>query len=123
MAKIVWGILVWSIALAVVGAIVLLLGLYLYGQVEPLRDKPLVALTLRDLGNLAAFVFVAVGGAIMLFRGFGEMAEQVRNDVDSWRRLKRRVECPDCGELAWNDDGEAQCPHCQWRSFNPYAGS
>lgn len=120
MAKLIWGVVVWLFGLAIVGAIVLAIGFYLYAQVEPLRDKPLVQLTLRDLGSLAAFAIVVVGGSVMMFKGFGELAEGISNDLDMWRRLKRRVKCPECSELAWNDDDGAQCPYCQWRSFGPY---
>ncbi len=59
----------------------------------------------------------------MFFKGFGQMIVTAREDLDDWRRLRRRVKCPNCGELAWNDDDGAHCPYCQWDSNDSFGPS
>ncbi len=62
MPRVIGHLIFWLIALVALAVIVLFLGFYLYAQVQPLRDEPLVAITLKDLGHLVFFVAVAVGG-------------------------------------------------------------
>lgn len=114
MTRLIMHLTQWLIALAVLAIILIVLGFYLYPGVQPLRDKPLVAITLRDLSGLVFFGFVVVGGPLMYFRAIGQMIETAREDFDDWRRLRRRITCPRCGELAWNEDSGAHCPYCGW---------
>lgn len=112
MTRLIMHLILWLIALAVFAIILLFIGFYLYAGVQPLRDKPLVAITLGDLGGLVLFGLVAVAGPLMCFRAIGQMIETAREDLDDWRRLRRRIKCPRCSELAWNDDDGVHCPHC-----------
>jgi ribosomal protein L37E len=116
MLRLIGHLLGWLIALAIVTGVGLAAIFYFYPDVVSLRDKPLATITLKEVGSIAVFVLVAVGVPKILFEFVNEMKETFRDDLDSWRQLRRRIKCPRCGELAWNDDDGVRCPFCRWDS-------
>ena len=120
MGRLIGHLILWLITLAAFVLLVLLLGTYLFVRIEPVTDKPLAAVTLKELTLVGFFLFLVACVPAMLFKLFAEMIEDLRWDFDFWRSLRRRIKCPRCGELAWNDDTGSRCPYCGWLSDNPY---